>query len=111
VERDRSADRKATNPFNQARTMAATQLAVFEAVNAITGEYEPYLVPATTAPAGAYVDAAIVVAAHRALTNYFPAAAATLDAARDSDLAAIPDGANKTAGMVGLAAANAMIAA
>jgi hypothetical protein len=100
----------ATNPFNQARTMAATQLAVFEAVNAITGEYEPYLVPATTAPAGAYVDAAIVVAAHRALTNYFPAAATTLDAARESDLAAIPDGANKTAGMnVGLAAANAMI--
>ena len=33
----------ATNPFNQARIMAITQLAVFEAVNAITGGYEPYL--------------------------------------------------------------------
>ena len=30
-------------PFNQARILAITQLAVFEAVNAVTGEYEPYL--------------------------------------------------------------------
>jgi hypothetical protein len=99
----------ATNPFNGARVIAITQLAVFEAVNAITGEYEPYLNPATTAPAGASVDAAVIVAAHRALTNYLPSAA--LDAARDADLAAIPDDQAKTDGMaVGLAAANAMIA-
>ncbi len=39
----------ATNPFNQARIMAITQLAVFEAVNAITGGYEPYLEPPTAA--------------------------------------------------------------
>ncbi|HEX8030223.1 MAG TPA: vanadium-dependent haloperoxidase, partial [Vicinamibacterales bacterium] len=89
------------------------QLAVFEAVNAITGEYEPYLDPPTSAPDGASVDAAVIMAAHRALTNYFtaPATVAALDAARDTDLAAIVNGPAKTAGMaVGLAAANAMIA-
>jgi hypothetical protein len=101
----------ATNPFNQARIMAITQLAVFEAVNAVTGEYEPYLDPPTTALPGASVDAAVVTAAHRVLTNYFPAAAAALNTARDTDLGTIPDGPDKTNGMnLGLSAANAMIA-
>jgi hypothetical protein len=31
------------SPFSQARLMAIVQLAVFEAVNAVTGDYEPYL--------------------------------------------------------------------
>jgi hypothetical protein len=101
----------ATSPFNGARVMSIVQLSVFEAVNAITGEYEPYLSPATTAPPGASVDAAVIIAAHRALTNYFPLATAALNTARDLDLGAIPDGPAKTAGMgVGMAAANAMIA-
>ncbi len=103
----------ATNPFNQARIMAATQLAVFEAVNAIDGGYEPYLTPPTAAPDGGSVEAAVVMAAHRVLTNYFtaPATLALLDDARDSDLATIDDGPDKEAGKaVGLSAANAMIA-
>jgi len=101
----------ATSPFNQSRVAAIVQLAVFEAVNAITGEYEPYLNPATVAPPGASVEAAVTIAAHKVMTTYFPAASAALDAARDTDLAAIPNGPAKTAGIaVGLAAANAMIA-
>ena len=103
----------ATNPFNQARIMAITQLAVFEAVNAITGGYESYLNPPTEAPDGGSVEAAVITAAHRALTNYFtaPATVALLDAARDSDLATIAAGPAKTASIaVGLSAANAMIA-
>ena len=101
----------ATSPFNQARIGAIVQLAVFEAVNAITGEYEPYLDPATVAPPGTSVEAAVVTAAHKALTTYFPAAVVALDAARDTDLGAIPDGPAKTDGIaVGMAAANAMIA-
>ena len=103
----------ATNPFNQARIMAITQLAVFEAVNAIAGGYEPYLDPPTAAPDGGSVEAAVIMAAHKALTNYFtaPATVALLDAARDSDLATISDGPAKEAGKaVGLSAANAMIA-
>jgi len=103
----------ATNPFNQARIMAIAQLAVFEAVNAVTGEYEPYLNPPTAAAPGASVDAAVVTAAHRVLTTYFsaPATVLALNSARDADLATIPNGPDKTAGVaLGLAAANAMIA-
>ena len=42
--------------FAQARYMAITQLAVFEAVNAITGDYKPYL-GTITAPPGASAPA------------------------------------------------------
>ncbi len=99
------------NPFAQARLAAITQLAVFEAVNAITREYTPYL-GTITAPATASTEAAAVAAAHAVLKNYFPGSAATLDAARASSLAAIPDGAAKDAGIAaGEAAAAAMIAA
>lgn len=51
------------NPFAQARFMAITQLAVFEAVNAITGDFKPYL-GTVVAPAGTSVDAAAVSAAY-----------------------------------------------
>jgi hypothetical protein len=40
------------NPFAQARYAAIVQLAVFESVNAITGEYHPYL-GTVVAPRGA----------------------------------------------------------
>jgi hypothetical protein len=101
----------ATSPFNQARVGAIVQLAVFEAVNAITGEYEPYLNPPMAAPSGASVDAAVITAAHLTLTTYFPAAAGALNAARDADLGAIPASQAKTDGIaVGTSAANAMIA-
>jgi hypothetical protein len=97
------------NPFAQARYMAITQLAVFEAVNAITGDYEPY-VGTVVAPAGTSADAAATAAAYRVLKNYFPAAA-TLDTAYAASLAAIPDGYAKTDGIVtGEAAAAQMIA-
>src|SRR5204863_7207531 len=59
------------SPFAQARFMAITQLAVFEAVNAITGDYRPYL-GTVVAPAGASVDAAAVTAAYKGTKNYFP---------------------------------------
>ena len=49
----------ATSPFNQSRVGAIVQLAVFEAVNAVTAEYEPYLNPPTVAPPGTSVEAAV----------------------------------------------------
>jgi hypothetical protein len=84
-------------------------LAVFEAVNAITGDYKPYL--GTVAGArGASAEAAAVAAAYRVLATYFPASLPALSAARTTSLAAIPDGSAKDAGIaVGEAAANAMI--
>ena len=59
------------NPFFQARFAAITQTAVFEAVNAITGDYEPYLGTIAALP-GASAEAAAVAAAHGVLKNYFP---------------------------------------
>ncbi len=97
------------NPFAQARFMSITQLAVFEAVNAITRDYEPYL-GTVAAPASASTDAAAIAAAYGVLKTYFPAAA-NLDGAYATSLALIPDGAAKTAGIAaGQAAAAQMVA-
>ena len=102
----------APNPFAQARFMAITQLAVFEAVNAITHHYQPYL-GSIHGPSWASPEAAAVAAAHKVLTTYFGGNTATLamlDAARSSSLAAIPAGAARTRGLeIGEAAATAMI--
>jgi PAP2 superfamily len=96
------------NPFAQARYGAIVQLAVFEAVNAITGDYEPYL-GTITAPPGASAEAAAIEAAYGVLNTYFPSAA--LDAERANSLAEIPDGQAKIDGIAtGDAAASAMVA-
>ncbi len=98
------------NPFAQARSAAIVQLAVFESVNAITGEYHPYL-GTIVAPPGASADAAAIQAAYRVLSTYFPGSAWTLDPERANSLASIPDGQAKTDGIAtGEAAALAMIA-
>ena len=97
-------------PFTAARFMTIVQLAVFEAVNSITGKYDPYL-GTVTAPPGASPEAAAVTAAHGALVAYFPGQVATLNGQRDASLATIPDGQSKTDGIaVGIAAAAAMVA-
>jgi hypothetical protein len=97
-------------PFPSTRFMATVQLAVFEAVNAISGKYEPYL-GAIPAPVSASTEAAAITAAHGVLKAFFPAASDTLDQQRDASLALIPDGQEKTDGIaVGEVAAAAMIA-
>jgi hypothetical protein len=96
-------------PFPGTRAMGAVQLAVFEAVNAITNEYDAYF-GTVTAPDGADAEAAAIVAAHDVLAWLVPAQAASLDAQRDISLAAIADGQAKTDGIaVGQAAAAAVI--
>lgn len=101
------------SPFAQARTNAVVALAVFEAVNTITGDYEPYL-GTFDAPPGASVDAAAAAAAWRVLRTYFSANAATvaaLDAALASTLSGIPDGQAEDDGkQLGIDVALAMIA-
>lgn len=97
-------------PFPSARFMAITQIAVFEAVNAITGEYEPYL-GTIAAPAGASPEAAAIAAAHAVLAGFFPAAAATLDQKQADSLASLSDSQGKAEGIaVGEAAASALLA-
>lgn len=97
-------------PFPSARLMATVQVAAFEAVNAITRDYEPYL-GKITAPSGASTEAAAVTAAHGVLKAFFPAQGATLDKKRADSMATIPNGQAKDDGVaVGKAAAAAMIA-
>src|SRR5215211_6383885 len=105
--------------------MAYPSAAVYDAVVAIEGGFEPYG-PAIDAPAGASVDAAVVEAAYRTLWAYFPPEACNpaspayafclgvrprLDASYAEALALIPDGPAKEAGQaVGLQGANNIIA-
>jgi hypothetical protein len=98
------------SPFAQARIMAITQLAVFEAVNTIAPRYQPYL-GTLVAPAGASIDAAVITAAHDVLKSYLPTNT-MIDDARTSALLLIPNGPAKAGGItVGTAAAAAMITA
>ena len=99
-----------SNPNLQTRWGAITQLAVFEAVNSITGDYVPYI-GTIVAPPGASAEAAAIVAAHNALVGLRPFSAATLTPIRDLHLSAIPDSQAKADGIaVGEAAAAAMLA-
>jgi PAP2 superfamily len=86
------------NPFATARYTTIVQLAVFEAVNAITGEYRPYL-GNIVAPHGASADAAAIQAAYRVLSTYFPSSASTLGTDRANSMALIPDGQAKSDGI------------
>ena len=97
-------------PF-QARAGAIVQLTVFEAVNAIIGDYEPYVGNIAASP-DASPEAAAIAASHRVLVALVPAAATSLNTSRTTSLAALPDGPAKEAGIaVGDAAAAAMLQA
>jgi hypothetical protein len=94
-------------------SFAMVQGAVYDAVNAIEGGYEPYLLkPAATR--GASEDAAVATAAYRVLLTVVPAsqapALANLAAQYGAALAAVPEGPAKAGGIaVGEAAAAAML--
>ena len=78
-------------------------------MNAIVGDYEPYL-GTVDAPPWASPEAATVAAAHRTLLALHPEAMAMLDAERANSLAAIPDGPGKDAGIAaGETAADAIL--
>jgi hypothetical protein len=92
--------------------LAMVHGAMYDAVNAIDGGHEGYLLTSRVAQPFDSEDAAAAAAAHRVLLNIVPAQQAVLDAQYAASLAAIPDGSAKTRGIaVGEAAAAAMIAA
>ena len=92
--------------------MAMVHGAVYDAVNAIDGGHEGYLLTSRVAQPFDSKEAAAAAAAHRVLLNIVPAQQTVLDAQYAASLAAIPDGSAKTRGVgVGEAAAAAMIAA
>ena len=89
--------------------VAYMQLAVYNAVNAIDGGFEPYKY-SLTAPADASADAAAIEAGYQTLLYLLPDRAAALSAQHNTSLAAIPDGPEKADGQsVGLASAIALI--
>ena len=77
---------------------AYVDVAMYDAVNSIDERFQPFAVD-VHAPRGASKDAAAASAAHDVLTHYFPAQAATFDAALANSLAAVPDGQSKTDGI------------
>jgi hypothetical protein len=104
-------------PHAAVLSLAMVQGAVYDAVNAIDGGYEPYLV-APPADSGDSKEAAVATAAFRVLIGFpdlpglFPMQLSTLQPLYDASLAGVPDGAPKTGGIeVGEAAARAMLAA
>jgi hypothetical protein len=88
--------------------MSYASLAVYDALVAIEGGYEPYAA-AIAAPPGASAEAATIEAAYRVLRHYLPSQAATLDAFYNEALAAIGDSSAKVDGMVVGATAAATI--
>jgi hypothetical protein len=95
-----------TQPF----VVATMHVAMYDAVVAVEGVYQPF---GTTlaAPAGASSAAAAAVAAHDVLVAYLPASSSVFDAALVASLAAVPDGSGETDGVaVGQAAAAATLA-
>jgi hypothetical protein len=99
----------AGNANVQARSGVIAQMAVYEAVNAIVGEYVPYL-GVISAPEWASPDAAAVAAAHGVLVVLYPGSATSLNASNAASLALIPDGPAKDAGIAaGQEAAVAML--
>ena len=99
------------SPTESAVTLGIVQSAVYNAVVAITGGFQPYgqaLSPQPTAS----VDAAVAAAAHDVLVHYFPDQKADLDKAYNTALGAIADSDAKTSGAtLGQASAAATIAA
>jgi hypothetical protein len=88
-----------------------TQAAVYDAVIAIEGGFEPYLV-VPDVPPGSSPEAAAAAAAHGVLVNYFPAQKPALDAAYALSLAGIPDGPAEDRGvLVGQLVAAGLVAA
>jgi hypothetical protein len=93
------------------RSMAITQLAVYDAVNAIEGGGTPY-VPQPYAPHAASPAAAAAAAAHRALLSLFPSQQALIDSKFQDSLSQIGGGEHVRQGIrVGELAANAILAA
>jgi hypothetical protein len=86
-------------------------VAVYDAVMAIEGGYEPFAVD-VDAPAGTSAEAAVASAAYWVLGHYLPAQKPTiLDPAYATSLAGIPDGQAKTDGIaVGQNVADLLIA-
>jgi hypothetical protein len=92
--------------------MAMVHGAMYDAVNTIDGQYEPYLYSLRTPMFWASKDAAVVAAAYTVLNHLLPAQAAQLRQLYEASLAALPNNSAKWFGVsIGGWAGRAMIVA
>jgi hypothetical protein len=97
-------------PGRASRAVAIVHIAVFDAMNAITGDYESYS-RLPDPPPGTSMEAAMAQAAHDTLVAMFPSQTEHCDEVLAYDLAKIPNGPGKRAGIaLGRASAAAILA-
>ena len=80
---------------NTAVDLATVHVAIYDTLMAITGTHRPYAITPMSAAAGASQQAAVAAAAYRVLLGLFPNRSASYQAAYDTFIAALPDGAAK----------------
>jgi len=92
------------------RSFAVMHAAMYDAVNAIDGTHDPYLVRLERISSHASQDAAAASSAHEVLMALYPTHQTTIDAQLDQSLTQIPDGADKAEGIaIGKAVADALL--
>ena len=97
--------------IHSTRNFAILHIAIFEAVNNIDRNFEPYAVRIAHAPRRASTLAAADQAAHDVLVSLYPAFTASLDSQLQQDLTSIPSGDGKSDGIeVGQAVAATVLA-
>ena len=98
-------------PGWSSRNAAIMHAAIFDAVNAIDGTHEPYLV-AASAPRKTPLTAAVAAAGWRTLSSLYPQQHSTFDAALTTSLARVADGPREDAAVaLGVAVADEILAA
>jgi membrane-associated phospholipid phosphatase len=85
--------------IHSTRNFAILHASIFDAVNNIDGTYSPYMVRLSHVSRLASQVAAADQAAHDVLVALYPTFQTTLDAELQQDLAAIPEGQDKTDGV------------
>ena len=85
--------------IHSTRNFAMLHAAIFDAVNNIDRDFEPYAVRHSNVSRRASAEAAADQAAHDVLISLYPAFATTLDSELQQDLAQIPNGHDKADGI------------
>jgi len=82
------------------QAMAIVHVAIFEVINFIHGGYAPRYVVKLPEPLTTSSEAAVAAAAHYVLTQLYPKQKSALDIALGRSLTAVPDGQQKTSGVI-----------
>ncbi|HTQ39435.1 MAG TPA: phosphatase PAP2 family protein [Pirellulales bacterium] len=99
----------AVGPTGASRALAIVSVAMYDAINSIEGQYEPYLIKVVGVQ-NANIDAAVGQAAHDALVNVYHKQTTVFDTDLSTRLGQIADGADKNLGIaLGKTVANAIL--